>query len=234
MLDFLTKNNVFITYGVEILAAIVGLLCLRKYKNTTVKYFIWFLVYVVFVEVIGYLLSYFRNSEALLFLKNNGFGKFNWWYTIFWSIGSIMFYVFYYSRISKIGMFKLLYDIIGIVFLVSSIAYIGFNFEAFLSTFPFYFQVAGAFVTVTCVAIYFIELLLSEKLLKFYKSFNFYLSLTILVWWIIITPLVFFDEYNTVNDWNYVNLKRQIFLFANIFMYLTFTFNLLWCKPQSV
>ena len=77
------------------------------------------------------------------------------------------------------------------------------------------------------------EILLSDTILVFYKSINFYISVAILIWWLIITPIVFFEKYNTTSDWDYVFLKWQIKLFANICMYLTFTFALIFCKPEN-
>jgi hypothetical protein len=44
--------------------------------------------------------------------------------------------------------------------------------------------------------------------------------------------LVFYDIYNTNGDWNFIFLKWQIYLSANVFMYLTFTFALIFCKPD--
>ena len=50
----------------------------------------------------------------------------------------------------------------------------------------------------------------------------------------------FFDDYtfyvidSFVADLEYINLRRYIYLFSNIFMYLTYTFAFIWCKPEKI
>ena len=70
-------------------------------------------------------------------------------------------------------------------------------------------------------------------MLAFYKSINFYISIIIFIWWLIVTPLVFFESYNNTSDWSFVFLKWKIKLLSNVFMYLTFTFALIFCGPEQ-
>ena len=60
--DFLKYNYSFITHLVEFIPAFVGLIVLRKYKNTTAKYIIYFLIYVFFIELIGSYPEYLQNN----------------------------------------------------------------------------------------------------------------------------------------------------------------------------
>ena len=77
-------------------------------------------------------------------------------------------------------------------------------------------------------------------------STTFYISVVIFIWWLIITPLTFYDLfYGSVDlskpfrhpeffgDINYITLRKRIYLFSNIFMYLTFIFALIWCRPEK-
>src|SRR5690606_27997923 len=82
------------------------------------------------------------------------------------------------------------------------------------------------------ISLYLYEILNSDCILIFYQSINFYISATVLIWWLITTPLVFYELYFSQADWNFVFLKYQIFLFANVFMYVSFTLALIFCKPQ--
>ena len=93
--------------------------------------------------------------------------------------------------------------------------------------------VLGAFIILLCISFYFIEILNSDKVLNFYKSINFWISITLLIWWLVITPLVFYDIYFSAVDWNFIILKWQIYLMMNIFMYTSFTIALIWCKPEN-
>ena len=76
-------------------------------------------------------------------------------------------------------------------------------------------------------------------MLIFYKSINFYISVAIFIWWFIITPIVFYDNYSAYKvgvyerDWAYIELRRYIYIFSNIFMYSTFVFALIFCEPEE-
>ena len=119
------------------------------------------------------------------------------------------------------------------VFVLFSIVYISLNIDDFFNSSLPIIGILGAIIIFLCAVFYFLEILLSDSILLFYKSINFYISAAIFMWWLIVTPLVFFENYNTTSDWDFVFLKWQIKLFANIFMYLTFTFGLIWCRPQK-
>ncbi|WP_161804990.1 hypothetical protein [Lacinutrix mariniflava] len=95
-----------------------------------------------------------------------------------------------------------------------------------------FYQLSGAFTLLIACSIYFIELINSEAINNAFKTYSFYALSGVILWWIIITPILFFDAYNTVSDWDFVNLKRRIFVFANIFMYSCFAIGLIVSKPH--
>ena len=232
MFEFLTNNFNFITYGFELLAAIVGVFCFKKFKNTTTQYFIYFLIYIFFVEFVGASLVYFYPFPPIKMLRSIGIRSANW-YNLFWFFGSILFVLFYFHSLIKMKLFKLLIKIVAMLFSLMMLGHFALNHEVFLNSHPKIYQLLGLIATFICISLYFIEFLKSDSILYIFKTFGFYASLGLFLWWLIITPVLFFDNYNTVADWDFVNLKRRIFLFSNIFMYLTFTFALLWCKPEN-
>lgn len=108
------------------------------------------------------------------------------------------------------------------------------NFELlFIKSAYWGITIFGALIVLFGAVSYFIEVLKSDKILDFYKSIDFYISATVFIWWLVITPISFYNIYFTTADWNFIILKWQIYLFANIFMYGMFSFALLWCKPQN-
>ncbi|AUC81242.1 hypothetical protein [Lacinutrix sp. Bg11-31] len=233
MEEFLKDNYILITRGVEILAAVTGLLFYKKYKNTAATYFIWFLVYITICDFLCGYTYYVKNIGFLNFLGGTLFEKNYWLSTLYWKIGAVLFFTFYYYKILKTKQSKLFLKYTGYSFLLFSLIYIIVHFqEYFIRSFPI-ISVLGALIISICVVLYYIEVLQSEKILSFYKSLNFYISTAIFIWWLIITPLVFYSLYFTKADWNFVILKWQIYLFANIFMYTTFTIGLIVSKPQS-
>ncbi len=232
MEEFLRSNYTLLFLSVEGLAAVIALFCYKKYGQSTAKFFLFFLVYVFFCELLGTYTHYIIEGP-LQFLKNTVFEKNHWWVTLFWNIGSVLFFCFFYYRLILNYKFKKLIKWLCIGFLVLAVFIISTNFNKYFhGMFPS-LLIAGGLVVLTCVCLYFYELLQSDKILSFYKSIYFYISTTIFVWWLITTPLIFYNVYFTTADWNFIILKWQIFLFANMFMYLTFSFALLWCKPET-
>ncbi|WNH12521.1 hypothetical protein [Thalassobellus suaedae] len=233
MNKFLFEYNNTITFCIEILAAVTGLVLYNKYKQTKSKYFIWFLVYLSVCDFLGSYVHYIKNGGFLSFLEGTVFIRNFWWTTLYWKIGAILFFSFYYFGILINRRFRIIVKYSGYFFLVFSIIYILVNWDDYFVQFFPIISILGAVIIFLCTAFYFYEILSSEKILTFYKSLNFYISTGIFIWWLIITPLVFYDVYNSKGDWNYIFLRREIYLFANIFMYLTFTFALIWCRPQN-
>ena len=238
MEEFFRQNYGLITRSVEFLAAITGLLYYRKFKHTATRYFILFLVYVSIVVTIGAYPSYFANYEFLVdfkvAFKGTLFERNFWWYNIFWNLGSALFYSFYFAKVLKTSFYVKTVRLAGIVFFFSSIIYIITHWHELFTSQLVFLKIFGAVIIMLCVILYFTEILQSNNVLKFYKSINFYISSIIFIWWLVITPLVFYQVYYSTADWNFVFSRRMIYLFANIFMYGSFTIALIWCKPQNV
>jgi hypothetical protein len=231
MNEFLLEYYNTITFCVEILAAVTGLMLYQKYKPTAAKYFIYFLMYLSICDFLGSYVNHIANG-FLGFLEGTVFVRNFWWTTMYWEIGAIMFFSFYYYGILRNERFKTIVRYSGYSFLIFSMIYILTNWDDYFTRFFPIIGVLGAIIIFLCTTFYFYEILNSEKILTFYRSINFYISAAIFIWWLITTPLVFYDIYNTHFDRNFLFLKWQIYLFANITMYLTFTFALIFCKPE--
>ena len=230
MIEFLAKNFNFITYGFEFLAALTGIICLKKYKYSTTKYFIFFLIYLFFIEVVGASLIYHPDFYPIYLLRSIGFQITNW-YNVFWFFGSIVFILYYFHSLLKLKQAKFIIKMVGVLFSVVMLCHFMLHFDIFMTSHPKLYQFLGLLATFICIAFYFIEFLQSDAVLNIFKTFGFYVSIGLLIWWLTITPVIFFDFYNTEADWHFVNLKRLIFLFANIFMYTCFTVGLIISKP---
>lgn len=231
--EFLEQNYLIITPSLEFIAAITGLINYKKFKHTPAKYFIWFLCYIALEELLGTYSYYIRDFEFLFFLKGTRFRYNYWWFNLFWEIGGVLFFAFYYSKIFSSRIYANVAKYSGMVFLVYSFICVLSDMDLFFTGYFPSIRLLGALVIFSCSVLYFIETLQSDKILIFYKSLNFYISAIIFVWWLIITPLVFYDVYKFKQDKDFVYLKWQIYLFANIFMYLSYTFALIWCRPEK-
>lgn len=231
MVKFINDYASYLYLVVEIIAAVTGLILYKRYRHTAAKYFIYFLIYVVVFGVIGRYTFWVRDG-IFSFLQGTLLEKNYWWYTICWSLGAIVFFVWYYLKILTNQRAKSTLKIALTLFLIASLCIIILTLPDFFKTSIPSISVLGAIIIMLCVFYYFFEMLQSDKILKFYKSLNFYISCTILVFWLVKTPLAFFEPYFRVADMDYVNLRGYINLFAISLMYLTFTVGLIVSNPD--
>ena len=196
------------------------------------KFFIYFLCYTVFVEFTGAGLIYFRNIFYFKAIRALGINS-NIWFNIFWLFGSVLIVAYYYHTLLKVKLNKKIIRFLVVFFVIGMCTHVIIYPHKFLTTHPPFYLISGLIVTVICIFLYFYEILKSNDILNIAHTFGFYVSTGILIWWLVITPVLFFDIYNTAADWPFANLKRLIFLCANIVMYTIFAFALLWCKPED-
>lgn len=232
VIDFLLKYYDILTLGVEILAVVTGLILFKKFKHTAAKYFIYFLVYIIFMVLIGRYTLYIYDDGPLSFLEGTLIERNYWWFTIFWQIAAVLFFGWYYLNILQnkwhIKVLKaslLLYFIISVLTIILSLP------DLFKKPIPIIY-IIGGIIILQCVFLYFLEVLQTDKILNFYKSLNFYISCAILIFWLIKTPLVFYEQFYTQLDWSYVHLRAFINLFVITFMYLTYTIGFIIAKPE--
>ncbi|MBU2940509.1 hypothetical protein KO494_13255 [Lacinutrix sp. C3R15] len=232
MIEFLINNRLNILIFVEILAAVTGVLLYGKYKGSAAKYFIYFLVYIVFMAIGGRYTYWVYNDGIFSFLEGTLLESNYWWYTLFWKIAAVVFFGWYYLQVLQNTTSKKILKVSIILFLIIS-------FGTILVTLPDFFKgaipiisILGALIILQCVFYYFLEILQGDKILTFYRSITFYISCAILLFWLIKTPLVFFDPYYRMADMQYVNLRAGINFFVIYFMYITYTVGLIVAKPE--
>ncbi|MCR8667814.1 hypothetical protein NO995_08985 [Aestuariibaculum sp. M13] len=233
MEDFLLKNYSLITSLVECLAAVTGLILYAKYRHTAVKYFIWFLVYLSICDFFSLYTFCIKNDGIFSFLEGTALVSNYWWTTLYWKIGAILFFGFYYNQVLTNSIFKKIIKSSTYSFLLFSIGYILTHWQAYFKVFFPIISVLGAIVIFMCSIFYFLEILLSDRILTFYRTLDFYISLAIFIWWLIVTPIVFYEIYGSHGDENFRITRKLLYLIANVFMYLTFTFALMWCRPKG-
>ncbi|MCK0125682.1 hypothetical protein MWU76_14920 [Gelidibacter sp. F2691] len=231
--EFLRLNYFTINSAVEIIAAVTGLICFKKYRKTAVTYFIVFLVYAALVDYLGSYPVIFKRINLYHLIQGTVFEKNYLYYTLLWGIGTALFFMFFYGKILNHPGRKRFLRVAALLFFMGALVDLFLNVDTLGANNRIGVFVAGSFLVLLCVCFYFIEVLESDKVLTFYKSIYFWISSVILLWYLITTPLLFYEIYFSTADWNFVILKWQIYLAANVCMYLSFTIALLWCKPQN-
>lgn len=236
MFEFINKYTTQLNDGVLIASAIIAVIYFKKYKNYNSKIFIYYMIYVALVDFFGSYPMYLIKIEALsnikLFVDGTHFRRNYWWFTIFWNIGSAVFLSYYFQKTYKSEIFTKVVRYVCLLFVISSFVYIIYDLNAFFNSQLKFINIFGALVILICISLYFIELLNSERILVFYKSLNSVAGATLFLWWLIITPLLFYEVYFSLEDKSYLVLRGQVYLFSNLFMYTTFSIALIFCNPQ--
>ena len=233
VIDFLLNNRNNLTLFFEILAAVTGLVLFNKYRHTVAKYFIYFLVYIVLMVILGRYTYLVGNNGVFSFLEGTLLERNYWWFTLFWKIVAVVFFGWYYSKILHNKLHKKILKITTFSFIIISLIIILLNLKLYFTNSIPSIGILGALIILQCVYYYFVEILTNEKVLNFHKSLAFYISCAILLFWLIKTPLAFFEPYYRKSDMDYVNLRGYINLFVNTFMYLIFTVGLIVSKPEN-
>ncbi|WP_248723064.1 hypothetical protein [Seonamhaeicola sp. ML3] len=163
MREFLIEHYSILTKSAEIIAAMTGLVIYGKYKNTPARYFIFFLVYIAFLETTGSYVRFVRADKFLHFLMGTLIEANYWMYTLGWKIAAIVFFSFYYYKILRSTRLKMILKYVGWAYLVFSVIFIVINWKDFFHmSFPT-LSILGAVVIFTCCTFYFVELMQSEK-----------------------------------------------------------------------
>lgn len=236
--DYIRYNYFYIlNEGIIILAGLVGLIHLKKFKNTNVKYFIYFLVYVVFVEILGYYRRWYLTYDSLNWLKEilegTIFEKNHLWYGLFWEVASALFLTFYFYSNLENKLYKNILKYSLITYVILTLICFALNYEIYYNDQVKSIWFLSVVQIIICTGCYFLEVLTSDKIMLFYKSINFYIAAVFFIWFLIKTPLIFYQVYYSKSDWSFVFLKRDIILFANVLMYSTFILALIFCKPEN-
>lgn len=236
MSDFLRDYYSEITILVEFLAAFTGIFFLPKYSESVVRIFIYFLVYVFFLEFLSYLvyISDFKSMNKVRNLIDGTIFKRNyWWLTIGWYVIATIILVYFYFKVLRDKSYKILIKILGLLFICFSLIYLFLNIDKLWNQFFPLLNNLSSFVILSSIVLFFFELLKTDRILDIKRSFYFFVSAALFIYLLVITPLSFYNIYFRNVDWNYIFLQMDIYLIMNTFLYLTFAFALIWCKPEQ-
>ena len=166
-------------------------------------------------------------------LQSRFFSTNYWWYGLFWTIGSVLFWSFFYQKIiSNIVYIKIL-NMSTYVFVICVSIYTLIHIEEFFYTVSTFNKMLGSVVILLAIVLYFIDVLQSDIILTFYKSIYFYISMSLFFWWIVTMPLYFYQKFVFVENIELIKLLALTRFFANVLMYGTFGTALVFCKPEK-
>ena len=224
MKEFLVNYYTPITNFVEILAAIAGSLYVYKSRDKVSRLFVYYLWLTVFVENLALYARLMHNNydnELFILIKNSSFCTNHWLYNIRSLVIIIILGIYFGRLVTKIN-YKKNIKFLVVLYLVFSLLYFTFSDSFFHSGIPYGFMLRTLIIAFF-VCLYYLEILKSEKILKFHKSKHFYIGSALLLWSLVVTPLFIFSDYYRFSNPNFIYFRQLILLCSNIVMYLCFT-----------
>ncbi len=223
------------SYILEISSGLAGLYYLKKYPNThkSNTYLVYFLWFTVFVEVIGVYapLAYFTEYEYFSFVKGTIFEDNYWWYNIYLLL-SFNFFLYYFSSFLKRNSMRKIFNILIVSFLFSGLINLSLS-DIFFNGYSIYTQVIGTLLILFSIILFYFDLLKSDQIISLKKILPVYISIGVLVYILIGTPLGIYSEYFTSENDLYVKLKGFMLVAINIFMYTFFIIGFLVCAKKN-
>jgi len=206
------EDLLFVTTAAELTAAIMAVIYFWKYRASNEKYFLFFLWYVVLVDIVGAVMGY-------VFEMNNF-----WWYNLY-TVTSFLFYFYWYNSILKSVFFRKFIRYFAITFFLVAVAsFIWQDWDVYHK----YTFVTGAFFLLILTVFHFYQLLNSNQVLVVKHKLSFWISTGLLLFSVGMIPLFSLSEY--------LNFKGSGFIMTivslNIILYGCYIIGFLWTKEK--
>ena len=199
-----------------LLSAIIGTIYHKRTKNTPLRYLVFYLWFVVLVEIVAYFLAVkYRNNI--------------WWYNIDSNLEKIFYLSLFYQYINNATVKKILIFsavIFEIFFIVFYVFYSGgWSFsQSFANSF-------GGLLVIIAIFIFLIELFQSDKVLYMQEYMIFWVSIGLLIYLIVAMPLNI-TYYYLQREGNSMPSLLYIQHIVILMMYPLFIYGYIWSKKQ--
>lgn len=197
------------------IAAVVGLYHLPKLKNSTWKWFIYYLIFIAFESII---IKFFVAKEITGYIYD-------------YLIVPIEFFFFYWLYAIQSLKKKNLFWACIIVFLLSFLPHLYFKNNVNKINEMSY--IVGCMLLFVLVIFEFIKQIKSDDILLFKQNKMFYINIGVVLFYIGSLPLLAFLKYLYVNERPIYDVYLFYFYLSNILMYLLFAASFIWGKSNT-
>jgi len=208
------KYLLYVITLLELIAFVVAVVTFEKYKNSNEKYFLFFLCYTFFIDILGAIIGD-------VFLKNNA-----WVYNTF-IITSFLFYFSWYYNVLKNTTFKKSVLAFAGFFLLVALYNVFFGSWNTYNSFTFF---TGAVFLLLLTLFHFYQLLNSDEVLIVKHKLSFWISTGLLLFYMGMIPLMYLMEkvYIEIDDLSYL----IILLSLNLVLYGCYIIGFIWTKKS--
>jgi hypothetical protein len=188
----------------QVTAFIAAILMWKRYKDTTQHYFIYFLGFVIFIDVLGY-------SFAKIYEVNNQFI-----YNFFTLVSGLFYLLWFKSILNKTRQIKFFIVLFLTAFLCGAL------FEGFRKLWQIPL-ITFAVLVLICSTIFYSNLLKTKDVIIFKTDQKFLIVTGVLIFYIGFLPLLLLQPYLKVSGITY----RMCIFILNAIMYGFFTISFL-------
>lgn len=226
MWEVFVEYRLYPTYIFEFLAAVAGIVYLSMDKNVRKadKFLVYYLIFIFFFDFLAItygLYGHVYDFKYFEFINGTRFTS-HLWITNVLSLITTTAYTFYFilQLNSKLWQRIIIY-LTGIFLITSIISYfLTDNFFKTTATYPYVF---GAFLICFSIAIYYLELIKTDRILNYRSELAIYISIGLLIYKLAITPLFMFQRYIRVSD-DFEEVYSNVLDVANLFVYSVFIY----------
>jgi hypothetical protein len=212
----------------EALAFIFSVNFHLKSRSKSSFYLSVFLGFIVIIEIIGSYTVFIEHIDGLQRIRGTVWEKNYWLYNIQLII-SALFYITYFKFHLTSKIFKVVLNILLIVFLVGSILYLIFSGTYFTSFSPFTL-IMGTLLIIISISMYYLELLQSDLILNVTRSVPFYISIGALIFHLCTPPLFLYSMYFSMStNPEFVPTYKVIIFGSNFIMYTVYILGFIIC-----
>ena len=225
------EARIFINF-LQLVAFICAIYYYRKHTYKQSKWLALFLGVTFLVEVASYYTSFIENDGIFSFLANTPYSENYWLYNIFMLV-SAAFYVIYFRWNLTSKKSKVVLDVLLVSFAIGSILHQAFSGVFFVGYSPFT-VILGTVLIILSIALFYLELLNSNLILKVHKTLPFYISVAVLIFYLCTTPLFIYSIYfsESINPDFYV-LYLRVIISTNFIMYSIYIAGFLICSRNK-
>lgn len=177
------------------------------------------------------LYAYFYDYKNLEFLRDSLFERNYWLFNSFHVLSFMMYFFFFIFHLNP-GKIRRILTFIAVVFVITKIVNLLFSGIFFIAI-SAYTSVVGSLVLMLCIMAYYYEMLKSDKILSFYKNLAFYVSVGVLIRYLVVTPLFIYSRYFTTANQDFVAMHGLIVILSNVFMYGMFIMGFIVSSRES-
>lgn len=218
----------------EILAASAGVYYLKKTNSPlSEKVFVVFLWFSVLIEILNSYagFAYFSDYTVFGFVKETPFRNNYWLSNIYLLINNLVYIYFFGIKLNNSKARKVLV-VLSISMIIAVI--IDFATSDFFNTLSRVSTIFGSLMILLSILLFYLDLIASKKLLNLRYYLPIYISISLLIFTLCISPLDFLSNYFKTSTGNqlFVSFRVYTLFILNILLYLTYIVAFLVCSKK--